>query len=166
MKRLLPLLAAGFSVSAIYAQTCPSPNFLQGSTVTLFDLMSVAGLQRQPDGSFTRQRYQIQSPHKKLDSTPNYQSAFLNCSRPAPVRSRRRLGGFRWRINPGGVADCGGLDFLGNGHVGRTGCHRGGPTRGPSADSLLVWSSTPTAACSPTLTIRSPRTRKVCRWRT
>ena len=47
MKRVLWLVAAGFSVSSIHAQTCPALNFLQGSTVTVFDSTSAAGLQRQ-----------------------------------------------------------------------------------------------------------------------
>jgi hypothetical protein len=58
----------------------PSPNFLQGSSVALADFTSVAGLERQLDGSFTRYRYQPYSPYKRIDITPNYQSAFVNCS--------------------------------------------------------------------------------------
>src|SRR5208283_2384811 len=80
MKRLLCLVTIGFSVPPIHAQSCPAANFLQGSSVTAFDRTSAAGLQRQPDGSFTRQRYSALSPYKKLDSVANYQSAMVNCT--------------------------------------------------------------------------------------
>jgi hypothetical protein len=166
MKRLLPLLAAGFSISAIYAQTCPSPNFLQGSTVTLFDLTSVAGLQRQPDGSFTRQRYQIQSPHKKLDSAPNYQSAFLNCSAAGARAFQTAPGWIPLADQPGAASrTVVASDFLGNGTLVGLAVIAGGQPGGPSADSLLVVVFNADRSLQSN-TIRSPRTRKVCWWRT
>jgi hypothetical protein len=139
MKRVLFIVAAGFSASAIHAQICPSPNFQQGSSVSLFDLTSVAGLQRQADGSFTRQRYQIQSPHKKLDSTPNYQSAFVNCSAAGARTFKTAPGWVPLADQPGAASrTVVASDFLGNGTLVGLAVIAGGQPGGPSADSLLV----------------------------
>jgi uncharacterized protein (TIGR03437 family) len=74
------VLAAGLPVAAVHGQTCPAVSFLQGSSVTGVDNLHASGLQRQPDGSLTRWRYQRYSPYFLDDSTPDYQSAFWNCS--------------------------------------------------------------------------------------
>ena len=145
MKRMLWLVAAGLSASAIHAQTCPSPNFLQGSSVTVFDRSnypgSAAGLQRQPDGSFTRQRYQIQSPYKKLDSVPNYQSALVNCS-GAGARTFKTPPGWMPLADQTGAASqtMVASDFLGNGTAVALAVVAGGTryAQAPAVDSLLV----------------------------
>jgi uncharacterized protein (TIGR03437 family) len=139
MKRVLWLLAAGFSVSAIHAQTCPSPNFLQGSSVTVLDYTSGAGLQRQPDGSFTRQRYQSRSPYKKLDSTPNFQSVLLNCSGAGARTFKTPPGWVPLADQPGAASRTLVVsDFLGTGALVGLATVKGGQFGGPSVDSLLV----------------------------
>ena len=80
MRWKLWLVAAGLPVAAVYGQTCPAVNFLQGNIVTAFDNLHASGLQRQPDGSLTRWRYQTYAPYLLDDSTANYQSVLLNCS--------------------------------------------------------------------------------------
>lgn len=64
---------------AVSGPTCPAVNFLQAGFATAFDT-HVSGLQRQPDGSFTRWRYNLFAPYSFFDSTPNYQPAFWNCT--------------------------------------------------------------------------------------
>ena len=73
-------LAAGLPIATVHAQTCSAVTFLQDSAVTAVDNSYASGLQRQPDGSFTRWRYTRYAPFLPVDSTPDYQSAFLNCS--------------------------------------------------------------------------------------
>ena len=75
MRWVLRVLAVGFPIAAVQAQTCPVPNFLQGAAVTLVDQTHAAGLQRQADGSYTRLRYQNRTPYGLIDSTPDFQSA-------------------------------------------------------------------------------------------
>jgi uncharacterized protein (TIGR03437 family) len=136
---MLWLAVTGFSVSAIHAQTCPSPNFLQGSSVTVFDYTSAAGLQRQPDGSFTRQRYQAQSPYKKIDSVPNYQSAFVNCSGAGARTFKTPPGWIPLADQPGAASQSLVFsDFLGNGTPVGLAVVPGGYAAGPAVDSLLV----------------------------
>lgn len=139
MKRMLSLLAAGFSVSAIQAQTCPPVNFLQGSSVAVYDQSSAAGLQRQPDGSFTRQRYQAYSPYKRLDSTPNYQSAFVNCSAAGARTFKTAPGWIPLADQPGAASQSMvDSDFLGDGTLVGLAVVPGGHSGGPAVDSLLV----------------------------
>jgi uncharacterized protein (TIGR03437 family) len=144
MKRVLWIVAAGFLAPAIYAQICPAVNFLQGSTVTVTDSASIAGLQRQPDGSFTRQRYKIQSPYSKIDSAANYQSAFLNCSGAGARTFQTPPGWVALADRPGAVSQTlVSSDFLGNGTPVGLAVVPGGRPGGPSADSLAVALSNP-----------------------
>jgi len=145
MKRMLWLVAAGLSASAVHAQTCPSPNFLQGSSVTVFDRSnypgSAAGLQRQPDGSFTRQRYSLQSTYKKLDSIANYQSAFVNCSGAGARTFKTPPGWIPLADQPGAASQVMvASDFLGNGTPVGLAVVSGGThyPQAPAVDSLLV----------------------------
>ena len=146
MKRALWLLAAGFSVSSIHAQTCPAVNFLQAGSALVFDQAgaSAAALQRQTDGSFTRQRYSALSPYKKLDSAANYQSAFLNCSGTGPRTFKTAPGWVALADRPGAASQT--LlfsDFLGNGTPVGLAIVPGGHGGGPAVDSLLVVISNP-----------------------
>ena len=144
MQRGLWIVAAGFYVSAMYAQTCPAVNFLQGGTVTVFDSTGAAGLQRQPDGSFTRQRYKIQSPYTRLDSIANYQSAFLNCTGAGARTFKTPAGWTALADRPGAVSQTlVGSDFLGSGVPVGLAIVPGGFSGGPSVDSLLVAISNP-----------------------
>src|SRR4051794_25797546 len=95
MHRRLGFLVLIAAVPSIQAQPCPSINLFQGSTVNVFEASSfAAGLQRQPDGSYTRHRYKVTSPYSKIDSTPNFQSNFLTCS-PAGPRTFRTPAGWQ-----------------------------------------------------------------------
>ena len=141
MKRLLWLVSIGFSVSPIHAQTCPAANFLQGNSVTVFpaDRSSVAGLQRQADGSFTRQRYSVFSPYKRLDSIANYQSSILNCSAAGTRTFQTPPGWTPLADQPLAPAQSMVVsDFLGNGSPVGLAVVKGGYSAGPAVDSLLV----------------------------
>ena len=138
MKWIHWLLAAGCSASAVLAQPCPAPNFLQGAAVPLYQPGSIAGLVRQADGSFTRYRYQKSSPYGALDVVPDYQSAFLNCT---------GVGARTFKTPPGWVPLANQLgetsqpmlfaNFLGNGiPVWLAVVPAGGI--GPTVDSLLI----------------------------
>ena len=73
------------SVLSGWAQ-CPPSNFVQGGEAILSagGAGSVAGLQRQTDGSFTRQRYNAAPSYNRIDSVPGYQSVLVNCTPAAP----------------------------------------------------------------------------------
>jgi uncharacterized protein (TIGR03437 family) len=141
MKRVLFIVVAGFSVSAIHAQTCPSPNFLQGSSVTVFasDRASAAGLQRQADGSFTRQRYSAFSPYKRLDSIANYQQNLVNCSAAGARTFKTAAGWVPLADQPMAPTQTMVVsDFLGSGTPVGLAVVKGGYSAGPAVDSLLV----------------------------
>jgi uncharacterized protein (TIGR03437 family) len=139
MKLFLWFLVGGFSVAGIHAQTCPAVNFLQGGKVPVYDSTSVAGLQRQADGSFTRQRYKIQSPYAKLDSVANYQSAFLNCSGTGARAFKTPAGWTALADQPGAASQTMVFsDFLGNGTPVGLAVVAKGTMAGATVDSLLV----------------------------
>jgi hypothetical protein len=139
MRRDLWLLAFGLSAASIHAQNCPALNFVQGSAATVFDSTGGSGLQRQADGSFTRQRYKVQPPYAKVDSTANFQSAFLNCS-AAGTRTFKNLPGWVPLADRPGQPSQGALfsDFLGNGAPVGLGVVPGGTVAGQPLDTLVV----------------------------
>ena len=139
MKRLIWILSAGISVSAIHAQTCPPLNFLQGSSVTVFDRTSASGLERQTDGSFTLQTYQAQSPYKRIHSVSNGQSALVACS-GAGARTFKTAPGWTPLADRPGAASQSLVfsDLLGNGAEVGLAVVPGGYAGGPAVDSLLV----------------------------
>jgi hypothetical protein len=78
------VVVLGFSAFSVWGQ-CPNPNFLQAPEISLIDRgVSVAGIQRQADGSYSRQRFQYQSPFTKIDATANIQSALVSCTAASP----------------------------------------------------------------------------------
>jgi len=138
MQRILWILAAGSLIPAVHAQ-CPVPNFLQAGTVTVLDDTSVAGIQRQADGSFTRQRFKRFSPYTRLDSTADFQSAFQNCT-GAGIRAFQNPPGWVPLSPQPGAATQTLLfsNFLGNGTIAGLAIVPGGLSGGPTLDSLLV----------------------------
>jgi len=115
MKLLRWVLAVGCSVTALDAQSCPALNFLQGASVTLYDSTSDAGLYRQPNGSFTRYRFEVQSPYNLIDSIANYQTAFL-CSGAGARTFKTPAGWVPLADQPGASSQSSVLsDFLGTG---------------------------------------------------
>jgi uncharacterized protein (TIGR03437 family) len=144
MKLGLWVLVGGFSVAAIHAQPCPAVSFLEGSAVPVVDSTSVAALQRQPDGSFTKQRYQTKSPYSRIDSTANFQSAFVNCSGAGARTFQTPPGWVALADRPGAVSQTlVASDFLGNGTPVGLAVVPGGFAPGVSVDSLLVAISNP-----------------------
>ena len=139
MRQVSLMVAAGFLLPTAYAQTCPPVNFVQGNQVTLYDGSTGAGLVRQADGSFTRQRYNVQSPYKKIDSTADYQSVLLSCS-AAGNRTFRTPPGWTFLADQQGVPSqpVWISNFLGNGTQVGLAAIPGGQTGGPATDSLLV----------------------------
>jgi len=166
MQRILWILAAGSLIPAVHAQ-CPVPNFLQAGTVTVLDDTSVAGIQRQADGSFTRQRFKRFSPYTRLDSTADFQSAFQNCT-GAGIRAFQNPPGWVPLSPQPGAATQTLLfsNFLGNGTIAGLAIVPGGLSGGPTLDSCWLPFSMPTAASRRPLTIRFRLTRAVCWWRT
>ena len=152
MKRVLWLVTAGLSVSAIQAQTCPAVNFLQGGSALVYDqaAASAAALQRQTDGSFTRQRYSVMPPYKKLDSVANYQSALLNCS-GVGARTFKTPAGWVPLADLAGAASQTIVfsDFLGNGTPVGLAVVPAGTGGGPSYDSLVVTIFNPDGSAQP-----------------
>ena len=139
MRRLLWLVSIGFSVATIHAQTCPAVSFVQGNSVTLFDRTNAAGLQRQPDGSFTRYRYLARSPYGKVDSVPNIESTLLNCS-AAAGRTFRNLPGWVPLADQPGAASRSLVvsDFIGDGTAVGLAVVKGGYSAGPAVTSLMI----------------------------
>jgi uncharacterized protein (TIGR03437 family) len=58
------------------ASSCPDVNFLQAGLITVANSSFAAGLQRQPDGSFTGWEYDAFAPFSFVESTP----VIFNCS--------------------------------------------------------------------------------------
>lgn len=139
MRRMCWSVAAGFLLTAAHAQNCPSANFLQGSRAALYDGSSAAGLERQSDGSLTRQRYNVQSPFKKIDSTPNYQTAFLSCS-AAGDRTFQAVPGWSFLADRQGIPAQPLLisNFLEDGTLVGLAAIPAGHSRGIAGGSLLV----------------------------
>ncbi len=79
---LLILFAAA---GAAFGQGCGPIQFQSASqiTVTRTDpgnfVRTSFGMQRMPDGSFRRHRYEIVTPFRKIDTVDNFQTAFANC---------------------------------------------------------------------------------------
>ena len=143
MQRVLWILAAVSLIPAIHAQ-CPVPNFLQAGTVTVFDDTAASALERQGDGSFTRQRFSRFSPYGKIDSTADFQPAFTNCG-GAGIRAFQNLPGWTFLGPRHGAATQTLLfsNFLGNGTPVGLAVVPGGFGGGPAVDSLLVVVFTP-----------------------
>jgi uncharacterized protein (TIGR03437 family) len=136
---VLWLAAAGFSISAIHAQSCPPVNFVQGSSVTAFDHTYGSGYQRQPDGSFTSYRYLARSPYNKVATTPNSQGDFLNCSAAGARTFKTPAGWLPLADQPGAVSQSLVVsNFLGDGTVVGLAAVKGGYSGGPAVDSLGV----------------------------
>jgi uncharacterized protein (TIGR03437 family) len=68
--------SALLSPNAATDSSCPGVNFLQGGVMPLASNSWVAGLQRQPDGSFNSWEYEALAPFSLLQSIP----AVFNCS--------------------------------------------------------------------------------------
>jgi len=129
-------------LAAVSGPTCPAVNFLQGSAVIyggVANYLYASGLQRQPDGSFTRWRYNSYAPYSFFDSTPEYQSAFWNCN-PAGARTFKNPPGWvPLADRPGAMSQA--LVFanlLGNGTPVGLAIVPANFNRGPSAPSLMV----------------------------
>ncbi|MBI4905065.1 MAG: VCBS repeat-containing protein [Acidobacteria bacterium] len=84
---LLILLLAALPLAA---QNCPSFAFVGPANVNLSGHRYGGGIVRQPDGSFTYQRYSLTPTTTNQTQTPQFQTNFYNCiglpARPTPVR--------------------------------------------------------------------------------
>ncbi|MFY9726973.1 MAG: FG-GAP-like repeat-containing protein [Bryobacteraceae bacterium] len=142
MKLLRWVLAVGCSVAAIHAQSCPALNFLQGASVTTYDSSYIGGLYRQPDGSFTRYRYEVQYPFNLIDSAANYQTAFL-CSGAGARTFKAPAGWVPLAAQPGETSQTGVFsDFVGDGNVAGLAVVPAG-FEGLAVDSLAITLFTP-----------------------
>jgi len=127
----------GFSAAAAWAQ-CPLPNFVQAGEVSLTGTNSVAWLQRQADGSFTRQRYQTGAPYAKIDSLPQYQSFLVDCTAAAPRAFRPPSGWAPLADRPGASSlPVIFTDLVGAGNAARVSVLPDGLVAG-SADNIAV----------------------------
>src|SRR5437868_3040129 len=82
MKWVAAALWGIFSINA-WAQ-CAPVNLLHAIDIPLVSAPDFAsGLQRQPDGTWTRHRFKFRSPFSKLSTDGNFPAAFLNCTAAA-----------------------------------------------------------------------------------
>jgi len=138
MKRVPWVLALACLVTAVQAQTCPTPDFQQGAMAQLFQPSSAGGLVRQANGSFTEYLYQTQSPYTELGVVSGYQSVLLNCA-GAGARTFKTPPGWVPMANQPGAPTQPAVfaNLLGNGTpVGLTTVQGG--TFGAAVDSLLI----------------------------
>jgi len=142
MKLLRWVLAVGCSITAIDAQSCPALNFLQGASVTTYDSSYIGGLYRQPDGSFTRYRYEVEYPFNLIDTTTNFQTAFL-CSGAGARTFKTPAGWVPLAAQPGASSQLGVFsDFVGDGNVAGLAVVPAG-FEGLAVDSLAITLFTP-----------------------